>query len=93
MPDLKKKQKNEIRSQSLSREVVFLPEDFSGEEGVDRKVTREDLVVVNEVFGGLLKLSSSCDVMRQPGKRGEDRNDEEEITYVFFSSAPISVST
>lgn len=41
--------------------VFFLPEDLCGEQGVWRQVLREDLVVVNKVLGGLLKLGSSCD--------------------------------
>ena len=38
---------------------VFLPEDFCGEQRVERQVLREDLVVANKVLGGLLKLGSS----------------------------------
>lgn len=40
---------------------VLLPEDLGSEQGVGRQVLREDLVVVDKVLCGLLKLGSSCD--------------------------------
>lgn len=43
------------------RTLVFLPEDLGSEQGVGRQVLREDLVVADKVFCGLLKFGSSCD--------------------------------
>lgn len=48
---------------------AFVPEDLGSEQGVGRQVLREDLVVVHKVLGGLLKLGSSCDAPRQPGRQ------------------------
>lgn len=55
--------------------LVFLPEDFSGDEGVDWQVIGQDLVIVHKVFRGLLKLGPSSDAAWQSGntKRGKKR--------------------
>lgn len=48
---------------------AFVPEDLGSEQGVGRQVLREDLLGVHKVLGGLLKLGSSCDAPRQPGRQ------------------------
>lgn len=48
---------------------IFLPEDLDGEQGVGRQVLREDLVALNKVLSGLLKLGPSSNTLRQPGRQ------------------------
>lgn len=47
---------------------VFVPEDLGGDQHAGWEVIREDLVVVADIFCGVVKLSSSHDAPRQPGK-------------------------
>lgn len=47
----------------------MLPEDLGREQGVGGQVLGEDLVAVDKVLGGLLKLGPSCDATRQPGRQ------------------------
>lgn len=49
--------------------MLFSPENFGREQGVHGQVLREDLLVADKVFGGVLNLGSSCDAPRQPGRQ------------------------
>lgn len=45
----------------FSNQRAFVPEDLGGDQRAGREVLREDLVVVADVFCGVVKLRSSHD--------------------------------